>query len=87
MSSHWFICSKSKYCYSHTALFTIFPLSSRRMDEAKQFISVYCFGIEVIPYRLPLQVYIGFMEDSQYLFKTEITVICSTSQKEIEHSL
>lgn len=64
MSSRWLICSKSKYCYSHTAQFTIFPLSSRRMDEAKQFISVYCFRIEVIPYRPPLQVYIGFMEDS-----------------------
>lgn len=70
-SSHWFICSKANHRYSHTALFTVFPLSGCRMDEAKQFISVDRFGIEVIPYRPPLQVYMGFMEDSQYLFKIE----------------
>lgn len=49
--------------------FTIFPLSSCWMDEAKQFISVHCFWIEVIPHRLPLQVYVGFMENSQDLWK------------------
>lgn len=50
---------------------TIFPLTSCRMDEAKQFISVYCLWIEVIPNWFPLQVYVGFMENSQYLLKNK----------------
>lgn len=43
-------------CYFHLkpALFTIFPLSSCVMDKTKQFISVYCLWIEVIPHRLLL---------------------------------
>lgn len=50
--------------------FTIFPLPSCRMDKTKQFISVYCLWIEVIPYRLLFQVHIGFMENPQYLLNT-----------------
>lgn len=55
------------FCDSKPTPFTIFPLSSCRMDESKQFISVHCLGIKVIPHRLPFQVCIGFMENPQYL--------------------
>lgn len=69
---HWFMCFNVFILILNQAFsekITIFPLSSCGMDEAKQFISVHCLGIEVIPYRPPLQVYIGFMENSQYLVK------------------
>lgn len=77
----WISCLNSKLCtvnWTGSALqntgcwCTIFPFPSGWMKGSKQFTTAYCFGVQIIPNRLPSHVEVGSLKSSQDLFRDRV---------------